>query len=102
MPRMQRVLVLQAGPALVLQERPAASLFDYRFLTSSGIVRRQALLPSTVAALEALAPNVALPTDPLDLVRWIRYLDSPSLDTLMTAGWWYIQLIALPPPAYAV
>jgi hypothetical protein len=82
MPRMQRVLVLQAGPALVLQERPAASLFDYRFLTSSGIVRRQALLPSTVAALEALAPNVALPTDPLDTVlglAFTRYFDDCRL-----------------------
>jgi hypothetical protein len=45
-----------------------ASLFNSRFLTSGGIVRRQALQPSIAAALEALTPKVALPTDPLDTV----------------------------------
>jgi hypothetical protein len=59
-----------------------ASLFDSRFLTSDGIVRRHALLPSTVAALEALNPSVTLPTDPLDPVLGLaltRYFDDCRL-----------------------
>jgi hypothetical protein len=71
-----------------------ASLFDSRFLTSDGIVRRQALLPPTVAALEAISPNVALPTGPLDTVLGLaltRYFDDCRLVV------YNIQLIAPPP-----
>ena len=57
-----------------------ASLFDFQSLTPDGIVRRHALLPSTVAALEDLA--VTLPTDPSTPVFGLaltRYFDDCRL-----------------------
>jgi hypothetical protein len=78
-----------------------ASLFDSRFLTSGGIVRRQALLPSAVAALEALSPGVALPTDPLDTVFGLaltRYFDDCRLVVYIAD----CPTCTPPPPAYAV
>jgi site-specific DNA-cytosine methylase len=79
-----------------------ASLFDFQSLTPDGIVRRHALLPSTVVTLEAL--GVTLPSDPstpilalaltryFDDCRLVVYVaDYPSHPRLHGVGKWIID-----------